>query len=280
VYSVAMELRSGRQQALPYSFSRWTDVPIAKWDWFMEQVAMGHFWGFDPRLAVPDRWSLAPEETLGLIFWSKDPSNLLDSPLLDMGYNIRLHHTITGWGKRMEPNAPTVGQALRTLGRACRALGPENVRWRFSPIPVDPDCLIWFDRLVHGAAAAGLREVYCSFLQENAKVPETRSLRDRSDLLDQMGSLAERVGVKVLLCREDKIPMVPGSNVQPGVCAPAEDFELPGDPSPREGCGCGLAIDPFTRNEACPVGCRYCYTVDPQAGVVRDTTRRVLPVIR
>ncbi len=272
-------LLSGRAEGLPYSFSRWTDVPAtkAKWEWFKECLNLRKMIAFDPRTAVPGVWSLHPEDTLGMIFWTKDPTNLIQHRDLLEPYRVKIHITATGW-EEVEKGAPTLEESMSLLQEAAHAFGPENVRWRFSPVPMVPDVVDRFDRLASAAAKGGLDSVFLAFLQENDLMPEARAPEERLRLLREMAVRADQHGVKVLLCNEDRLLVgETHPNLASGICAPTEDFDLPGEAkSPAEGCGCGLAVDPFTINESCGLGCRYCYAADKSlADRKRNTTRRL-----
>lgn len=289
-----MTLWSGRQERLPYSLSRWTDLPAAKWDWFKAQLAAGEMMAFDPRTAVPGKWSLLPEHTLGLVFWTKNPENLILDHNLLVPYRKVIHMTLTGW-EEVEKGAPDIQEGLALLKRAVTTFGPENVTWRFSPVPMVDDLLDRFEYMAHHARMAGVQTVYVAFLQENDLMPETRARRTRVELLKQMALKAS--GCRVLLCNEDK--SLQGEDMKPnnlasGICESGRRF-VADDPRvhdalwlasgqtsapPTEGCGCALAVDPFTINETCTMGCSYCYAADKSlASKKRNTTKFTLPVI-
>jgi len=278
-------LRSGIIERIPYSLSRWTDVPAAKWPWFKAQIAAGQMIAIDPRNAVPYRWSLRPEDTLGLVFWTKDPQNLVfDAPWLK-NYRYKVHVTATGW-EEVEKGVGTIGQQQARLYAAITTLGPENVVWRFSPVPIVPDAVRRFAAFLGVASEAGLDRVYISFLQQNDLIPETRDETDRLNLLVQMAELAGKRNVRVLLCNEDRL-LASHPELHPflgsGICAPPEDFDLPDQKkAPSEGCGCVLMADPFTINESCTFGCQYCYAADKTLlpKKLNTTPARRLPVVR
>jgi len=279
-----MELRSGRQENLPYSLSRWTDVSGSqnKWEWFKAALAAGEMTAFGPRSAVPARWSLAPEETLGLVLWTKNPSNLLRDRALLAEYRVKVHVTATGWVE-VEKGAPDMHESSALIYETVRSFGVENVTWRFSPVPLVPDVVGRFNRIAHTASHVGLDRVYLSFLQANDLVPETRSDVGRLTLLGQLGEVGSRLGIKVLLCNEDRLlaGVKSPSNVASGICAPPEAFELPNLNKPdSEGCGCSLMVDPFTINESCTMGCQYCYASDKSLSDKKRNTTKGLPVIR
>lgn len=228
---------------------------------------------FDPRTAVPGRWSLAPEDTLGLVFWTKDPSNLLKDRELLRGYQVQVHVTITGWHE-VEKGTPDIDTAARLLKETVEAFGAENVTWRFSPVPLLPTDVV-LERYNHIATLVRQEEVFVSFLQDNDLVPETRDAGERSELLFEMAQVYPTT--KVLLCNEDQTTLA-FDGVSRGVCAPGFRGAL--DASKFEGCGCVLMADPFTINESCTFGCTYCYASDKSlADKKRNTTRRSLEVV-
>jgi len=279
-----MQLRSGLAENLPYSLSRWTDVPHAKWGWFTQNLEAQQMVGFDPRTAVPSYWSLKPEDTLGLIFWTKDPTNLLDNTKLLDPFRVKVHLTLTGWHE-VEKGAPDLLEGVALLKETVSCFGPPDVTWRFSPVPIVPDVVERFGYIAQAASRAGLHEVFVSFLQENDLVPESRQPDQRFKTLSEMAQVAKPLGLRVLLCNEDRLlqhstKTLP-TNLASGICAPPEHFMLPSlGKSPSEGCGCALAVDPFTINESCTFGCRYCYAADKNSADRKRNTTRGLPVVQ
>lgn len=248
-------------------------MPAAKWPWFREALAAGQMLGIDPRSGVPKWWSLAPEDTLGLVFWTKDPTNLLADRELLRAYQTQVHVTLTGWTE-VEKGAPDIKTGIRLLNETVEAFGAANVTWRFSPIPLLPaeEVLERYNRIATGVRQA---EVFVSFLQENDLMPETRTPLERGTLLWEMAEVYP--ATKVLLCNEDQT--TPDQiNVGRGVCAPG--FRGPLDVAKFEACGCILMADPFTINESCTLGCEYCYAADQSLSAKkRNTTRRSLAIV-
>jgi len=274
-------MRSGVEYGFPFSLSRWTDVSgtPSKWEWFLDQMRRGSMVGFDPTTAIPCSWSLAPQDTLGLIFWTRAPANLVYYEELLRPYRVKVHVTVTGWHE-VEPGAPSLEAGTYWLKRTVEAFGAENVRWRFSPVPVLPSNTV-LDRFwpaLDMAASLGLKEVYTSFLQPNDRVPETRDAEAQNKLLEAMAREAAMVGVKVLLCNEAKLK--PSHAWSHAVCSPPEDFQRPShNKSSAEGCGCVHMVDPFTINESCQFGCTYCYAGDKAMSPSKRNTVK-LPMFR
>lgn len=230
--------------------------------------------GIDPRTGIPAKWSLQVPDTLGLIFWTKDPLNLVSDQDLLTPYPLVVHLTLTGWSE-VEYGAPDIEMGIRLMRRTVRAFGTEQVVWRFSPVPQlpTPELLDRFKSIADQAVGMGLSKVYLSFLQDNDLMPEIRPLTERSDILSVLAEACPQL--QILLCQDDLATPLQGKVLR-GVC---EDGSIFGSPSlPKEGCGCAMSVDPFTINESCNLGCRYCYAADQTlSGEKRNTTLRVLP---
>ncbi len=269
----AMTLLSGVAEGVPYSLSRWTDVPASKWPWFEACLEARQMVAFDPRSAAPRVWSLRPEDTLGLVFWTKNPKNLLEHRKMLEPYRVSVHVTATGW-EEVEKGAPSIDEAGKLLVRTARVFG--KTYWRFSPIPIlpDKDLLSRFQRLLGYASIAALNRVFVSFLQPNDRIPETREPAERFALLNQLTDEARAFGVKVILCKDDKsLSSFRRAHFSVGPCVNPVDFG--GQKRVHsENCGCALMVDPFTINEACHFGCAYCYAADRTLSErKRNTTR-------
>lgn len=275
--------RNGKEAGFPYSLSRWTDIPCAKWPWMVQSFRQGSMVAFDPTLALPAHWSLHPEETLGLVFWTKNPTNIIQDRSMLAGHRVKVHITATGW-EEVEKGAPTLEESGVLIAKAVDTFGAENVTWRFSPVPLVADVVSRFSRIAHQASQAGLKSVYLSFLQTNDLMPETRTEEERLTLLDEMAAVGNSKGIKLLLCNEDRL-LAGRSGLHPnlnsGICAPPEDFALEGQGMPpSEGCGCVLMVDPFTINESCTLGCTYCYASDKSLATKKRNTTKYLNVLR
>lgn len=262
-------LRNGSDEHLPYSLSRWTDVPAAKWTWFRQRLDAGWFIGIDPATGIPDKWSLTPRTTEELVFWTKDPTNLIHDQALLTPYRVKVHVTVTGWEEE-ERGAPSLEEGAELLRIAASVY---DVTWRFSPVPVVEDVLPRFTSILDVASKAGLDRVFLSFLQPNDLVPETRTQQQRSNLMLRMAAAALQKGVKVLLCNEDSGLEETHPNLSRGICAPSRSAK-------KERCGCSLAVDPFTQNEACVFNCSYCYASEKATAHKKRNTTRHLPIFQ
>lgn len=258
---------SARQEKAVYSLSRWTDLPAGKWDWFKTQLKQGWMFAIDQRTSVPARWSLHPDETLGLAFWTKNPHNLVKDRALLRPYLTQIHVTVTGW-EEVEKRAPRLVEAVELLKRSVGTFGPDVVTWRFSPIPAVPGVVGRFERIVREAAREGLSKVLVSFLQENDRVPELRSTDEQLEILRQLTFVGEACGVSVQLCNEYRALVEGVKGLSTGLCLSPAEFGL----ETSDGCGCAFTVDPFSINESCVYGCTFCYASDKLLSLKRRNT--------
>jgi len=271
-----MPARSGLLERFPYSLSRWTDLPAAKWGWFQERLQQGQMAAIDPKTGAFDLWSLRPEDTLGMVFWTREPTNLILNKALLEPYKKVIHFTLTGWHE-VESKAPTLRQGLDLLSRVVDAFGPSVVQWRFSPVPAVEDVVDRYQRIADHAIGLGLKDCFAAFLQNNDLMPELRSVEVRNQLLNSMVQAAPKL--TLLLCNEDNTlrKAQEASRVKYAICEDGSRFK---GSCQTEGCGCALAVDPFTVNESCKFGCKYCYAADKDIAPKKHNTTRGLPVIQ
>lgn len=267
------ELRRGLEEKLPYSLSRWTDLPASKWEWFQAQLKAGSMVALDPKTGLPSRWSLDPVDTLGLIFWTRNCANLVRDERLLRPYKKAIHFTLTGWHE-VELRAPGIARGVDLLRSAVETFGVECVTWRFSPVPAVPDVLQRFAAISSEVSRMGLRRVYVAFLQGNDWQSESRSKDERLELLRKM---AEMTNLQIVLCNDDRETMTePEGQLSTGVCEDGMRFTTG---VRTEGCGCALAVDPFTQNESCRYGCKFCYAGNRSTSPKKRNTTR-LPMIK
>jgi hypothetical protein len=275
-----MTPRSGRAEAVPYSLSRWTDVPAAKWAWFKGALAQGAMQAIDPRTGVPEWWSLKPEETHSLVFWTKDPETLAREHSLLKLFHVEANITITGW-EEVEHGAPSTFVACSAFNSLSKLIGADQMAWRFSPVPL-PEPLTRFAKIAE-LLRGHTNRVYLSFLQPNDKVPETRDADARVRIMHGLAEIASEMGMHVMLCNDDQTLARSGKshpNLSQGVCVPPRGQGKDRGVPVAEPCGCAVMVDPFTINETCTFGCTYCYAADKSLAEKKRNSTKGLPVIR
>ncbi|MDP2361181.1 MAG: DUF1848 family protein [bacterium] len=266
------------------SASRRMDLPAFQLEAFLGHARRGWMTVPHPFTGRPQRIRLVGPEVAGIVFWTRRPAALL--PHLDELRRLwrdalRVHVTLTGMPRELEPRAPAVAEVLPALASLAQGLGPRHLSWRFDPLLLSEGTPAewWVERFEALAPrlAGHVSEVMLSWLdlyartRRNLLPVEGRGFRlhnptpaARRDLLDALAGVARRHGLTLKACCEPD--MLEHSQVLPGACLDGAWFEqrrglvagaLGAAPS-RAGCGCCRSRDVGVY-DSCAFGCRYCY---------------------
>lgn len=113
-----------------------TDIPAFYSDWLINRFKEGFVYFRNP--AYPQtihKIILDKEHIEGIMWCSKDYLPILHvlNQITDKFPSI-FHYTITGYGKDIEPNVPSLDQSIYTFKELSHRYGKENVIWRYDPI--------------------------------------------------------------------------------------------------------------------------------------------------
>ena len=224
------------------------------------------------------RISLSPDTVDCIVFWTKDPANMLDRlKLLDeMGYPYYFQFTLTPYGTDMERNLRDKSRITETFLRLSETIGKEKVLWRYDPIVLNHrisiDCLRERFEFLCSELSGYTNICTISFVDMYAKLTKaigenlireiTETERNRlAELFSQTG---RRYGIEIRACCE-KTDLT-GYGIRPAGCIDRETVEkicgypIHGkrDTNQRPGCGCIQSVDIGAYN-TCKNGCIYCY---------------------
>lgn len=115
------------------SASRSTDIPAFYLDWFIKRLEIGYSVWINPFNQQSQYVSY--EKTKFIVFWSKDPSNLIPYiPFLkNKGINFYIQYTLNDY-QELELNVPSIEKRLSTFKELSNILGKASVIWRFDPL--------------------------------------------------------------------------------------------------------------------------------------------------
>lgn len=114
------------------SVSRRTDIPNYYSDWFLTRIKEGFLYVRNPMNAHQiSRIDLSPEVVDCIVFWTKNPANMIEKLEDLQKYMYYFQFTLTGYGKDVEPNLPNKREELiPTFKRLSEKIGKERVIWR------------------------------------------------------------------------------------------------------------------------------------------------------
>ena len=113
-----------------------TDIPAFYSEWLMNRFHEGYVYFRNP--AYPStihKIILDKQHIEGIMWCSKNYLPILhDLKSITDKFPSIFHYTITGYGKDIEPNVPSLEQSIYTFKELSQRYGKEKVIWRFDPI--------------------------------------------------------------------------------------------------------------------------------------------------
>lgn len=277
------------------SASRRTDIPAFYHRWFMNRIEEGFLLTRNPFNAHQiSRVSLKPQDVDVIVFWTRNPSKLMqDLPVLNqLGYKYYFQYTITGSPRTIEGAVPRPNAAIATFSELSDLIGKDKVVWRYDPILLSNQVDIEEHKRLFSKIAsllAGKTErVVISFsdfykkTERNLNAVENLVYRDITANTEQMlelsrfmSEVAHKNGMTIKSCAE-KVD-VSSAGIEHGKCIDEtlikEVFGLSlsseKDKGQREECGCIKSVDIGAYN-TCLHGCAYCYATFNQKTVINN----------
>ncbi len=260
------------------SVSRRTDIPNYYSDWFLNRIREGYLYVVNPMNPLQvSRIDLSPRVIDCIVFWTKNPANMLDKLEELKDYKYYFQFTLTGYGKEVEPGVPDKkAKIIPTFIELSQKLGKERVIWRYDPIFLSEKYTQEYHLKAFETIAGKLdgytERVIISFVDLYKKIqtnvtdlhmiPTTDE--DMRYLAGTMVKIAEAHHMVVESCAE-KIDLE-DLGVKHGSCIDKALIEriigckisVDKDKNQRPECGCFASVEVGTYN-TCLNGCKYCY---------------------
>ena len=261
------------------SASRRTDIPAYYSEWFMNRLKEGYALTRNPmNYAQVSKIPMSPDVIDCIVFWTKDPANMIDKlPLLDeMGYKYYFQFTLTPYGKDIERGVRDKTDIIKTFIQLSKAIGKNRVLWRYDPIILNDTLTVEYH--------SEMFEILCSQLCDYTKIciisfvdmyskldkaVKSNLIREitKSEMMQFAAIFSEigrKYGIELRACSE-KMDLS-GYGIHPASCIDKNTIEkvcgytidAKTDINQRPTCGCIQSIDIGAYN-TCKNGCSYCY---------------------
>lgn len=260
------------------SVSRRTDIPNYFSDWFFARIKEGFLYVRNPMNAHQvSRIDLSPEVVDCIVFWTKNPANMIDRLEVLQEYMFYFQFTLTGYGKDIEPNLPDKRKELiPTFKRLSEKIGKERVIWRYDPILINERYTMEYHlkafEEIAGSLADHTERVVISFIdlyakiQRNAGELDIKQTADEEmiELAGEMAQTASKYDLIIETCAEQidlcKVGIQHGSCIDKKLIERLSGCKLTAakDKNQREACGCLESVEVGAYN-TCLNGCKYCY---------------------
>ena len=260
------------------SVSRRTDIPNFYSEWFINRIKEGYLLVRNPMNAHQiSRIDLSPAVIDCIVFWSKNPTYMLDKldELKDYQYYFQI--TLTGYGHDIEPGLPDKKEVLiPTFKKLSEKVGKKRVIWRYDPILINDK----YDKNYHYRAFETIAEelkgyterVVISFVDLYAKTQrntaslhiENTSNEEMTEIASKLAEIATEKHLVIESCAElidlDSVGVRHGHCIDKNLIEEIIGCRLKGDKdkNQRPECGCFESVEVGTYN-TCKNGCKYCY---------------------
>lgn len=260
------------------SVSRRTDIPNYYSEWFYNRIKEGFLYVRNPMNSHQvSRIDLSPEVVDCIVFWTKNPANMLERLEELYEYQYYFQFTLTGYGRDIEPNLPDKrSELIGTFKKLSEKIGKDRVIWRYDPILINERYSVEYHLKAFDEIANSLKyhtkKVIISFVdlyaktQRNTKGLNIQKLSKEQmvDIARELAKIAERNQLVIETCAE-QIDLT-NIGIKHGSCIDKSLIEkilgcrlvMGKDKNQREECGCYESVEVGTYN-TCKNGCKYCY---------------------
>ena len=267
------------------SASRRTDIPAFYADWFFRRLGEGFVCTRNPMNHHQiSRIALTPQTVDGIVFWTKNPTPMLNRLSLLQDYPHYFQFTLTPYGKDLEPGVPSKQDVIIPVFRQLsRLLGPERVIWRYDPIVLTPTYTLEYHVQYFEALAkrlSGYTHVCTiSFVDSYRHLQKQGFLplgeREMLALAEPFAEIGRKYDLTLQTCAESvdlsQFGIAHGSCIDGRLLEAliGQSLDLTKDNNQRQECSCMTSID-IGMYDSCGHGCLYCYANHSAGAVQRN----------
>jgi len=271
------------------SASRRTDIPVYYSEWLVNRLRAGYVLTRNPmNHAQVSKVTLSPDVIDCIVFWTKDPRNMLDKlDIIDkLGYRYYFQFTVTPYDKSVEKGLRDKEDIVKTFCELSNRIGKDKILWRYDPIILNDGFVFAFhiEQFLRLCSKLGgyTKQCIISFVDMypklRADILREISIDEMIELGRMISSVAKDFGITVKACCEKLILSECGieqascidKTLIESICGYSLDVKR--DRNQRESCGCYESIDIGAYN-TCKHGCIYCYANYSHASVIENCKR-------
>lgn len=260
------------------SASRRTDIPTYYSTWFFNRIKEGYVYVRNPMNAHQiSKINLSPDVVDGIVFWTKNPTPMLNKLSALKNYMYYFQFTLNSYGVDVEKNIPSKYKIIiPAFQHLSDLIGPDRVIWRYDPIFLNKTYTMdyhihYFEELAKRLSPY-TKKCTISFLDyyKNTEkniatvAPNVFSTELQEELAKNLVQIAHSYNLRMDTCAEEIDLQQYG--IEHAKCI---DDRLLGqllhcpitvkkDKNQRLECGCIESLDIGAYN-TCSNGCRYCY---------------------
>jgi len=275
------------------SASRRTDIPCFYSEWFMNRLKAGYVLSKNPmNPAQIKRISLSPNDVDCIVFWTKDPQNMLDKlpDINQMGYRYYFQFTLNPYGRELERNLRDKADIVQTFVQLAEHIGSRRLIWRYDPIVINDRYTVEYHIKSFEALCSHLQgstnRCIISFVDNYRKLKgpvREHIIRDIGEELQQtiagcFAKIADSYGIELMACCEQaglaafglKASACIDKGLIESICG--YPLKVKRDKNQRPGCNCAESVDIGVYN-SCSNGCLYCYANHSETSIRKNIMR-------
>ena len=259
------------------SVSRRTDIPAFYSSWFFNRLKAGFVLVPNPRNSKQlSRISLSPDIIDCIVFWTKNPSCMLNKLTKLSKYSFYFQFTLTAYQADIEKHLPSLQKRIAIFKQLAEQVGPHRVIWRYDPILINTLYTIEYHINFFNQIASSLRgytdTCIISFIDDYPHIQQSLikegiiqlQVANILNLCSSLSEIAEYNQLNLQTCAEEI--ELSNCNIYHGACIDKTRIEkITGrtlvakkDKNQRPTCQCIESIDIGTY-DTCSYGCVYCY---------------------
>jgi hypothetical protein len=273
------------------SASRRTDIPAFYSQWFFNRLNQGFVMVRNPmNPQLVSKISLNPQLIDCIVFWTKNPKNMIKQLDQLKGYHYYFLFTITSYGHDLEKHLPPKDEVIETFIELSREIGKKKVIWRYDPILISDTIdeeyhYHHFDNIARKLhpyterCIISLLDMYKK-CERNLKGFNIKELEpgEMVQLAGRLNQAAQRWNIEMVTCAEEIDLSHQG--IHHGKCIDDQlisritgaHLEVKKDTHQRKTCRCVESIDIGAYN-TCSHMCLYCYANSDARVVQKNMTR-------
>ena len=259
------------------SASRRTDIPAFFSDWFYNRIEEGYLLVRNPMNHHQiSRINLSPKVVDCIVFWSRNPSRMMDRLHVLQDYSFYFQFTLTGYGQRLEPNVPSCREAVAVFCDLSEIIGKDRVIWRYDPIILSDQLNIEyhaarFEEIARhlsgktGRCVISFVDMYKKSKRSMASIAGIEILAEQMiETASILSRISSEYNIELTSCAEiidlEQYGINHGKCIDDKLIEEISGFTLAvkKDPTQRSECNCVASVDIGAYN-TCVHECLYCY---------------------
>ncbi len=259
------------------SASRRTDIPAFFSDWFYNRIEEGYLLVRNPmNHHQVSRINLSPGVVDCIVFWSRNPSKMMDRLHMLQDYSFYFQFTLTGYGQKLEPNVPLCREAVAVFRGLSEMIGKDRVIWRYDPVILSEQLNIEyhadkFEEIARDLSGKTARcvisfvDMYKKSKRNMASIPVIEiQMEQMIEATLIFSRISSKYGIELTSCAEiidlEQYGINHGKCIDDKLIEKISGFTLAvkKDLTQRSECNCVKSVDIGTYN-TCAHECLYCY---------------------